>query len=170
LVFNSELLKKAESWEEVLGVASHEIAHVTQQHHARGILSRVGVFTIVSLLLGDGSALTDLVFGAGASLESLSYSRDFETESDLKGFEYLMNAKVNPKGLRTFFAKLEEENKIAKNIPEFISTHPSNTNRIEDIRKLEKLKENQIVFRQLDDYKVFKDLLKDVAKTKKIEQ
>jgi beta-barrel assembly-enhancing protease len=170
LVFNSELLKKADSWEEVLGVASHEIAHVTQQHHARGILSRVGVFTIVSLLFGDGSALTDLVFGAGASLESLSYSRDFETESDLKGFEYLMDAKINPKGLRTFFAKLDQESKFAKNIPEFLSTHPSNTNRIEDIQKLEKLKENQITFRQLGDYKVFKVMLKDVAKAKKTEQ
>ncbi len=156
LVFNSELLKKADSWEEVLGVASHEIAHVTEQHHARGVLSQVGVFTVLSLMLGDGSALTDLLFGAGASIEGLSYSRDFESEADTKGFEYLNRANVNPNGLRVFFGKLEKQNSIAKNIPEFLSTHPSNLNRINEIKKLESQSKNK-TFISLGDYKTFKN-------------
>jgi beta-barrel assembly-enhancing protease len=164
LVFNSELLKKADSWEEVLGVASHEIAHVTQQHHARGVLSRVGVFTILSILLGDGSALTDLVFGAGSTLEGLSYSRDYETESDIKGFEYMIAAHVNPKGLRTFFAKLEKADKLGSKVPALLSTHPSNNDRIEDIKKLEAKKNNQIDFIKLDNYGNFKEILNQKVK------
>jgi beta-barrel assembly-enhancing protease len=156
MVFNSALLKKADSWEEVLGVASHEIAHVTENHHTRGVLSNIGIFTVLSLMFGDGSAMTDLLFGAGASLENLSYSRDFESEADVKGFEYLYNAKINPKGLRIFFGKLEKESKIASAIPEFISTHPSNVNRIEEIKNLENSLPKGIEFLKQEDYKLFK--------------
>ncbi len=160
MVFNKGLLQNANSWEEVLGVAGHEIAHVTQKHHMRGVVSKVGMFTIVSLLLGDGSALTDLLFGAGANLEQLSYSRDFESESDQKGFEYLINAKINPIGMKTFFEKLEKEQaKIGKDIPDFLSTHPSSKNRATEIQQLID-KSNNNTYLQIGDYKTFKTKIK----------
>jgi beta-barrel assembly-enhancing protease len=164
MVFNSALLKKADSWEEVLGVASHEIAHVTENHHTRGVLSKVGIFTILSLMLGDGSALTDILFGAGASLEGLSYSRDFETEADVKGFEYLLKSNINPKGLRIFFSKLEKENKIGSAIPEFVSTHPSNENRIQEIQKLENTQGKNRNYITIEDYSIFRNKIKTVSK------
>lgn len=158
MVFNTGLLTKAESWEEVLGVAAHEAAHVTEKHHTRGILSKFGIWTLISMAVGDGSFITDIITGAGANLEGLSYSREYEIESDTKGFEYLTKANINPKGLRSFFAKLEEENEqeITSAIPQFLSTHPSNENRIHNIQELESQFNNKeyLVFPKYDEFKL----------------
>lgn len=135
VVFNKGLLKKAKSWEEVMGVMGHELAHVTQHHHSRGVLSQIGWTTMVSYFLGDGGALTDLVFGAAANLEQLSYSRDFEEESDEKGFEYLKKANINPQGMADFFKSLKDLHSHGPDIPEFMSTHPDTDNRIHAMEK-----------------------------------
>lgn len=169
MVFNKGLLQKAASWEEVLGVAAHEAAHVTEKHHARGIFSRFGIWTIISMAIGDGSFLTDIITGVGSNLEGLTYSRDYETESDVKGVEYLQLAGVNPSGLRTFFGKLSEEHsdQITSAIPEFMSTHPSHENRIEKIQALESLGKKQ-EYITLPDYSLFKNLFNDENKECKI--
>jgi beta-barrel assembly-enhancing protease len=159
LVFNKALLQKANSWEEVLGVGGHEIAHVTLKHHTRGVLSKLGFFTLVSFFLGDGTALTDILFGAGANLEQLSYSRDFETESDTQGFAYLTQANINPVGLKTFFGTLKtEQGEIASAIPEFLSTHPSSDNRINNLEELISKQKNK-QYTQFPDYQLFKNKL-----------
>jgi beta-barrel assembly-enhancing protease len=161
VVFNKGLLNEADSWEEVLGVGGHELAHVTEKHHTRGVISKVGVFTLLSLMFGDGSALTDIIFGAGAQLEGLSYSRAYETESDIKGFEYLTTAGINPAGLRTFFDKLNHlhgDGDQALNKLDFLSTHPSPDNRIEKLQTLEKNKGAR-KYQVLGDYRLFKQLL-----------
>ncbi len=161
VVFNEGLLDEADSWEEVLGVGGHELAHVTEKHHTRGIVSKVGVFTMLSMLLGDGSTLTDLIFGAGAQLEGLTYSRNFETEADIKGFEYLTKSSINPAGLRTFFDKLNHIHGESENVAtqlEFLSTHPSPDNRIEKLAALEKSKGSRN-YLSLGDYRLFKQLL-----------
>ena len=162
MVFNVGLLQKAESWEEVLGVAAHEVAHVTEKHHARGIFSRYGIWTLISIAIGDGSVLTDVITGFGANMEGLKYSRLYETESDTKGFEYLQMAKIDPSGLRIFFAKLSEEHKddATSVIPQFLSTHPSNENRIENIKTMEdKAPKTEYII--LSDYILFRNLLID---------
>jgi beta-barrel assembly-enhancing protease len=159
VVFNKGLLVKAKSWEEVLGVMGHEMAHVTEKHHARGIVSSIGWVSVASIFLGDGSAITNLLLGAGSQLEQLSYSRDFETEADEKGYEYLKKAKIHPKGLISFFETLKEESGAAKHIPELISTHPSSDNRAKNLQtKLDNEKEN--TYLELGDYQEFIKLIK----------
>ena len=105
IVIHSGLLTRAESWEEVAGVLSHEIAHVTQRHHIRGVISKLGVFTIVSFLIGDGTAVAATISEMGGQLESLAYSRSFEKEADNKGWDFLEQANINPEGMIVFFQK-----------------------------------------------------------------
>jgi beta-barrel assembly-enhancing protease len=159
IVFNKGLLNSAKNWEEVLGVLGHEAAHVTEKHHTRGIVSQFGWTTLLSMMFGDGSALTSLIFGASAQLEQLSYSRNFEKESDEKGFQYLVKSKVNPVGLKTFFETLSKEQGIASKIPELLSTHPSSDNRVGEIQKLIDSK-NKTEYIQLGDYSQFKSMIK----------
>lgn len=135
VVFNKGLLKKAKNWEEVLGVMGHEMAHVTQKHHARGMLSKIGWGTLLTFIIGDGSVLTDFILGSAINLESLSYSRDFETEADEKGLEYIQKAKIKPNGLINFFSTLKQESGLSSNIPELLSTHPDPDNRAENLAK-----------------------------------
>ena len=158
VIFNIGLLSKANSWEEVLGVASHEIAHVTRHHHSRAIISQYGWSTLLSFLFGDGGALTDILFSTTASLEGLSYSRSFESEADLTGFDYMVNAGINPQGMVDFFKILDKEETINSKIPEFISTHPDTKNRIKAIQKMVDEKNNQ-KYKLIDHYEEFKTKL-----------
>jgi beta-barrel assembly-enhancing protease len=156
IVFNKGLLAKAKNWEEVLGVLGHEAAHVTESHHSRGVLSKVGVTTLLSLLLGDAAGLSGIIVEASSQLEQLTYSRGFEKEADDKGLEYLMKAKINPIGLKTFFETLEKEEKNTTKIPELLSTHPSPDNRIKSLEsKIKALKETDFI--ELGNYTDFQN-------------
>jgi beta-barrel assembly-enhancing protease len=157
IVFNKGLLTKADSWEEVLGVMAHEAAHVTQRHHIRGILSQMGWTTILRMLIGDGGLISDLLIGTSAQLETLSYSRDYERESDEVGFNYLVNAKINPMGLGTFFEKLKHEHGDETGAPELLSSHPSTDNRIKAIDRLIATHKFQKDYIEFGDYCAFKD-------------
>lgn len=164
LVFNKGLLKAASNWEEVLGVAGHEMAHVSQKHFARGIISSYGWTTLFSFLLGDGGALTDILFSTTARLESLTYSRNFENEADEVGVYYLDKAGINPGGMIDFFKILEKENGPNNSIPQLLSTHPVTENRIKNIEILiEDL--NSKKYLPQPDYLSFKSLISHPQET-----
>ncbi|MFZ1789741.1 MAG: M48 family metallopeptidase [Saprospiraceae bacterium] len=168
LVFNKGLLEAASKWEEVLGVAGHEMAHVSKKHFARGIISSYGWTTLFSFLLGDGGALTDILFSTTAKLESLTYSRDFESEADAVGVTYLDKAGIDPAGMIDFFKILEKEEGPTKLIPQFLSTHPVTTNRIQNIEKLiEDLDSKK--YAPQSDYLIFKTLISPSQETIKNE-
>ncbi len=144
VVVNSGLIQRAESPEEVLGVLGHEIAHVTRRHHARGLIASRGVYYIASFFIGGGSDLIDLIVNAGSTLQSLQYDRSLESEADDYGWEYVVKAGINPKGMISFFEKLEAaQGPIEKGATEslnIISTHPATSERIEQLKnKLSKL-------------------------------
>ncbi|MEN8139134.1 MAG: M48 family metallopeptidase [Bacteroidota bacterium] len=159
IVINSGLLTRAESWEEVAGVLSHEVAHVTLRHHVRGAISKLGIFTIVSFLIGDGSAVAATVTEMGSQLESLAYSRSFEIEADNKGWEYLKKANINPYGMITFFEKLEKENESSEleSLMSFISTHPDTKERITSLKNKPEQKEEYTPLEL--NYKNFKEAI-----------
>lgn len=139
VIIQSGLIDKAQSWEEVLGVLSHELAHVTQRHHLRGIINNIGLYAIISAYFGDISALAGTVLNTGGQLASLANSRDFEFEADEVGLKYLVEAKINSNGLITFFETLKKSHKteLEKELS-FLSTHPATDDRIQNLKKLQK--------------------------------
>lgn len=149
VVIHSELILRADSAEELLGVLAHEIQHVEQQHGVRNVIGASGIYMIASALLGDASGLLATLGSAAPLLLNQSYSRGFESESDAKGFAFLLKANVNPSGLASFFEKLIEEEKqkmdkvldkdnqeLAKQALKFLSTHPASEDRIKQLEKL----------------------------------
>ena len=141
VIIQTGLIENAKSWEEVMGVLSHELSHVTRRHHIRGVLNNLGIYAILSATIGDVSALAGTIVNLGGDLASLSNSRDFEYEADEKGWDYLHNADINPSGLISFFETLKKENKtkidatLEKVDLSFLSTHPDTQARI-DILKI----------------------------------
>lgn len=149
IVIHSGLVLKADSSEELQGVLAHEIIHVEQQHGIRNVIGSAGLYLIVSSMLGDASGLMALVGGAAPLLLNQSYSRGFERESDEKGFALLKRANINPAGLVTFFEKMmaqeremlesidsEDARDVAKDVLQFMSSHPATEKRIENLQKL----------------------------------
>lgn len=145
VVIQTGLIQNAQSWEEVLGVLSHEIAHVTRRHHIRSVLNSVGIYALVSFALGDVSAILATVGAAGGNLAELANSRAFEYEADETGWQYLVATKINPAGMISFFETLDKQPKsqLDSTVKEtidlsFLSTHPDTKDRIEKLKAKEK--------------------------------
>lgn len=149
VVIHSALILKAESPEELLGVIAHEMMHVEHQHGVRNILGTAGIYMTMGAIAGDVSGILALLSGAAPLLLNQSYSRRFEKESDTKGFELLLRAKIDPGGLQTFFEKLksieeeqlsviedEKTKDIVQDAMSYLSTHPATDERIANLAHL----------------------------------
>lgn len=124
------LLEAAETGEEVAGVLAHEIQHALLRHGTRRMLRQLGARSLLWLVTG-GSDLHTLARSAGY-LAELDYDRDQESEADREGLELLVRAGIDPRGLATFFERLEGESAAP---PELLSTHPDPGNRARAVRE-----------------------------------
>jgi predicted Zn-dependent protease len=149
IVIHSGLILKAANAEEVLGVLAHEISHVTEKHGLRNVISALGTYLMVDLLLGDATGLLAMAGDAAPILINQSYSRDFEREADRIGFDLLNRAQINPVGMRDFFYKIQQEEQqrlekveddntreLMQAASSILSTHPATQERIEYIQQL----------------------------------
>ncbi len=141
VVIQTGLIEHAKSWEEIMGVVSHELAHVTRRHHVRGIINNLGLYAIISALVGDITAISGTLISMGGDLASLANSRDFETEADETGVNYLIAAEINPEGLVSFFNTIKQESSTQlEGYTSFLSTHPATNDRIEHLKEILKNK------------------------------
>ena len=109
IVINYGTIMKIERIEELYGVIGHELGHVTQRHHIRGLIGNLGTFLIFQGFLGDEAGLLGTIGESAGHLESLFYSRQFERESDEVGFSYLTEAGIDPHGMVEFFERIKKE-------------------------------------------------------------
>ena len=131
VVVNAGLLRAVTCPEELAGVLAHEIAHAELRHSLKGIVKNLGLRTIAALALGDygGTALAEGM----KKLAELGFSREAEREADQEGLRRLVAARIDPQGMVGFFELLEKERQLAP--PEFLSTHPANSERIAALKR-----------------------------------
>jgi len=174
VVVHSGLLMAADSPEEIAGVLGHEIAHVTQRHSIRSIISSAGLFMVLQTMLGDVTSVVAVLANNSAFLLDRKFSRDFERESDNQGWDYLLAADIKPEGMITFFKKMQEEEKrLREKMKEatsididtgsltVLSTHPATDERMKNLQaKWDKLAKKS-GYRTFDlNYVAFKDSLR----------
>jgi beta-barrel assembly-enhancing protease len=127
------LLLTADTEAEVVGVLGHELAHVVARHTARQLVAAKGLETVAAMALGkDPSDIALLAAGLVGKGSIMAYGRDMELEADQYGGKYANAAGYDPKGLATFFEKLRAQGEMPQFLT-FLSTHPTNTERIEKI-------------------------------------
>ena len=129
VVVHTGLLQLAETPEEVAGVLAHEVQHIEQRHSLLSIAKSLGFSAAASLLLGDASAAVSL----GGELLQLKFSRDHETEADREGLKSLVAAKINPVGMRDFFAKMAAQSQLNFGL---LATHPASKERMAAIDQI----------------------------------
>lgn len=112
------------------GVMGHEMAHADRRHSINQMIQNSGVQILLEITLGDKSGLAQVASG----LSQLKFSRGDEREADAYSVQYLCNTQYKANGAAGFFAKLIAE-EATGSVPEFLSTHPSPENRVEDINK-----------------------------------
>nr|WP_315193106.1 M48 family metallopeptidase [uncultured Aquabacterium sp.] len=120
--------------DEVAMIMGHEVAHALREHARERIGKQTGVrlgANVISGLLGLGG-LGDSLLNMGGQLLTLTFSRQDESEADLIGMELAARAGYNPQAGVTLWQKMAAASKGAP--PQFLSTHPSSSTRIQDIQ------------------------------------
>ena len=120
--------------DEVAMVMGHEIAHALREH-ARERVAKSQLTQLGASLLGQyigGGKYAD-AFAVGGNLLTLKFSRDDETEADVVGLDLAARAGFDPRAGITLWQKMSAANRGAP--PQWLSTHPSGGNRIQEIEK-----------------------------------
>jgi beta-barrel assembly-enhancing protease len=136
IVVYSGILEVMKGHAELMGLLSHEVSHVNHRHSLRAIFRQLSTYLFVSLIFNDLSAVSSIVVDQAQQLQSLSYSRELEKEADLEGLELMIYNRFDPMGMPNLFKNmLEKEDEFTGSIPEFLSTHPVSTERIDYLKK-----------------------------------
>jgi predicted Zn-dependent protease len=122
-------------------VMGHEVAHALlnhgQQRVSANILQQIGAVGVAILGAGQSSqdqALLMAVYGVGSTLlGTLPFSRTHESEADHYGLLLMAIAGYNPEESVPFWERMAAR---GGSVPEFLSTHPSGTTRIKQLKEL----------------------------------
>ena len=141
------ILKVTKNEDGLATVMGHEVAHALQRHGAermsRSVLEQIGQLAA----LGAGAAVgrpdaamaAMTVYGVGVSLP---FNRRQESEADFVGLRLMADAGYDPREAVAFWERMSGcpramINKLCfrsqQAIPEFLSTHPSDVTRINQI-------------------------------------
>lgn len=121
-------------------VMGHEIAHAVARHGnermSQGVLIN-GAGATLDILTSEKPGLAREIllqsYGIGSALGTLAYSRSHESEADRLGMVFMALAGYDPSQAAAFWQRMSEIGGEAP--PEWLSTHPSNQRRIEDIEE-----------------------------------
>ncbi|MFB3886645.1 MAG: M48 family metalloprotease [Thermodesulfobacteriota bacterium] len=140
------LIVLAENEEEVAGVLSHEISHVTARHIAQMIerSKRINIASMVAILAsmlagggGTGGQAGAAMAMATAEALELKYTREMEVDADQNALQYLIKAGYDPHGMITFLNKIYKMSLTSgPQLPSYLSTHPAIENRISLLENL----------------------------------
>lgn len=133
VVVHTGLLAKATSFDQVAGVLSHEIMHVTRRHSMRQVVHNLGLTTAVYWSFGIPEGASATLVGTAIGLSDLKFSRDQETDADVGGMELLQKARLPGTGLERFLELLSQEQ---SSVPAFLSTHPADSDRLTTLEKI----------------------------------
>jgi predicted Zn-dependent protease len=138
--------------DELAQVMAHEISHALANHTAEkmsvDLLSKIAIGAVtVAVAVADQSThqnqrqqntrtTQDLAIVAGAAFVTLPNSRGAETEADKLGIELAAQAGYNPQSAISLWEKMMAETGN-KSKGDFMSTHPSPSNRIEAFQLLQ---------------------------------
>ncbi|MFA7061951.1 MAG: M48 family metallopeptidase [Pedobacter sp.] len=124
-------------------VMGHEIAHAIAEHGnermSQGLIAQLGGVALSTALSTKTAATQQLwmtVYGVGAQYGAiLPYGRLQESEADHLGLIFMAMAGYDPHEAVPFWERMAAQ-KGGKAPPEFLSTHPADATRIENIKRL----------------------------------
>ena len=116
-------------------VLGHEVAHATAEHVAERI-ERERLTRIAAAIVAGGVAFTPRQYVRVMALvdagSTLPFTRSQESEADHIGLVYMARARYNPRQALGFWKRMERASK-GKELPEFLSDHPSDAHRVQRI-------------------------------------
>lgn len=137
---NTGLLKVATNQHQLATVIGHEVAHVQARHSNERVSQQFAVEQGLGLInavanptSGTGKTLMGLL-GVGAQYGVLlPYSRLQESEADMLGLDLMAKAGFDPRESTQLWSNMNRTSDGQP--PEFLSTHPSHSSRIDDLTR-----------------------------------
>jgi len=140
------LIVLAENEQEIAGVLSHEISHVTGRHIDQMIekSKRLNLATLAGMILGAlvggggaGSGAAAAAAMAAGEAVTLKYTREHETDADQNGLYRMVKAGYDPNGLISFFNRIYKISLTSgPKVPTYLLTHPAIEDRISLLENL----------------------------------
>lgn len=142
VVFYTGIMPICDNKDGIAAVMGHEIAHAFAKHGQERMTSAYGqqlggIAVAISTNEKDPKTqmLWNTIYGVGSQVGMLAYSRTHETEADKLGMVFMIMAGYNPQECINLWVRMSEREKSGSNAPEFLSTHPSNETRIENLKE-----------------------------------
>lgn len=129
----SETIRKAQNYEELVGILAHEAGHVERRHGMQQLSQYLTIRVVLALAFGmtDDATMVSTLADTGALLLLLKNSRDHERDADHYAAEKLAHAGISSKAIRKFFERISKEHaKEIEKVPSFVLTHPNDKDRV----------------------------------------
>ncbi len=139
VVVYTGILDEMKGYEELVGLIGHEVSHINNRDSMKMLCRNLSGFIFISTVLGDANGVIATLGDNANTLQSLSFSREFEQQADLDGLEIIADNQVNPRGMSNLFKRLQQDS-FDFSIPEFLSSHPVTNERIDYINSMIKSK------------------------------
>ena len=127
------IFEVADTPDALAAVIGHEIAHLTENH----VMARARRGTLTGLATILGGAATGLYVSVRQGVQvglSLPFDRAQESEADIVGLDYMAKAGFDPRSSLRLWKNMSE-NRNGRSVPEFLSTHPADDRRMDDLVK-----------------------------------
>lgn len=143
MVFTGLIDKLMVSDDELAAVMGHEMSHALREHGRERMslaAAQSGGVAIIAALLSSSKNRAAANAGVQAAAMgsqlffALPNSRTQEVEADRMGLELSARAGYDPNAAISLWQKMAQQSD--KKPPEFLSTHPSDENRMNDLRRL----------------------------------
>jgi predicted Zn-dependent protease len=137
---NRGMLDAARNDGEVAGVIAHELSHIVLRHGTaqatKGQKFQLGALAgqiLGSVVGGRTGAVIAQGSQIGIGTYFLKYSREYEREADLLGVQIMSRAGYDPRDMANMFQTIARRS--GNGGPEWLSDHPSPSNRYEAINR-----------------------------------
>jgi beta-barrel assembly-enhancing protease len=139
IFINTGLLRLSGNESELAAAMAHELGHAAARHATRQV-TRNQLVGMASIPLAIFGGLGGLVAGQAANVAGpmavLKFSREFETEADLLGLQYLWKTGYDPNASIDLFETLAStERRQPGSVSKLFRTHPLTPDRIEKTQK-----------------------------------
>lgn len=141
IYLNRGIIENARNEGEIAGVLAHEIAHSALRHGthqaSKAYAAQAGLQILGGLLggkVGNNTAqILNTVGGMGLNALFLKFTRDLETQADVRGAQILAASGYTPADMVSFFQQLEKVDRSKKTT--WLSHHPAPPDRMARIEK-----------------------------------
>ncbi|MDR0997232.1 MAG: M48 family metallopeptidase [Zoogloeaceae bacterium] len=117
--------------DEIAIVMGHEMAHALREHARAQMGKAKATSTGLSIFSAATGGKHDSLLQMGENLLNLKFSRDDESEADAVGLDLAARAGYDPRAGISLWNKMGGNSSL-----DFLSTHPSDSNRIQHIESL----------------------------------